>query len=347
MRAHVGTASLVDDRRDRLEPSARAGRGSDDVGAVRPPARRILIVEDDDLCWRAVDRALRSGGWRCEHATSVAEARALLRGTFDAVLIDLNLGDGGRGEEVLELLAANPTPVATVVLSGCGHEAGANALGLDGIPHIDKPPEFATLRAALDEEVELTRLVIARGLVGLVARAEKGLLRAMLGKLSATGGNQVRAALGLGLARSTLRNRMASYGLRSAAFKPPKTWSRATRLASGRTPPYRTPRKWVTVAVTADTAAVPRHPDFGATPTGGNHEGRFPQDWRARDHARDCERRLWHSSHRSWVRSCGEVHAGRARRARSDGGVPWRSPPRPGGLSARGDRSDSGVQRRS
>lgn len=205
MYANGGTPSLAGGRRERPEPKPEAGRGSDQLRASRRSPRRILIVEDDDPTWRSLERALRAHAWRCVHATSVAEARALLRGDFDAILIDLNLGDGGSGEDVLDLLAARPTPVATVVLSGQGKEARANALGLDGVPYLDKPPEFAALRAALDEEVALTRMVIAHGLVGLGARVEKGMLRAMIGKLRASGGNQCHAALALGLPRTTLR----------------------------------------------------------------------------------------------------------------------------------------------
>ncbi len=223
MGANAGTSSLAGVRGVRPEPLAEAGRDGDQLSASRRSPRRILIVEDDDPTWRALERSLRSHAWRCVHATSVAEARSLLCGDFDAILIDLNLGDGGRGEDVLDLLASRPTPVAAVVLSGQGKGAGANALELDGVPYLDKPPVFATLRATLDEEVELTRMVNARGLVGLGARIEKGTLRAMMGKLRETVGNQSRAALGLGLPRTTLREKMETYGLRSASFKRRKT----------------------------------------------------------------------------------------------------------------------------
>lgn len=181
--------------------------------------RRVLVVEDEDRCWRVVDRCLRRFGWRCERATSVAEARASLGGCFDAILLDLNLGAGGRGEEILELLAVRHAPMAVIVLSGCGTPGAANALGLDGVAYLEKPFAPATLLATLDEEVELTRLVIARGLIGLVARLEKKLLRAILGRLRATNGNQRRVALELALPRTTLRDKMEIYGLRSVAFE--------------------------------------------------------------------------------------------------------------------------------
>jgi len=195
--------------------------GGDGIEVPSTPPRRILVVEDEDLWWRAVERALRACNWDCERACSVAEVETLLRGgfDFDAVLVDLNLGDGGRGEDVLKLLAARPALIATVVSSAYGNSA--NTLGLHGVPHVDKSEPFDTLRAALDEEVELTRMVTSRGLPGAVARSEKGLLREILDSLRATGGNQLQAALRLGMPRTTLRDKMELYGLRSAAFKRP------------------------------------------------------------------------------------------------------------------------------
>jgi len=164
---------------------------------------------------------MRGTGWRSERAISVVDALAWLRRNFDAVLLNLNLGDGGHSEEVLELLATLRAPIAVVVHGGCGTRAGANKLGLDGIPYLEQPFAPGALLATLDEEVELTRLVTACGLIGIVARLEKQLLRAMLGKLRTTRGNQHRVAVELGIPRTTLRDKMAIYGLRSAAFRGP------------------------------------------------------------------------------------------------------------------------------
>jgi len=112
--------------------------GAGEPPAPRPPLRRVLVVEDEGSWFRAVERALRAHGWSCEHARSVAEARALLVRSFDAVLVDLDLGEGGRGEDVLERLGARPAPVPTVVLSACGDEGVANVLGLDTTPFEDE-----------------------------------------------------------------------------------------------------------------------------------------------------------------------------------------------------------------
>jgi DNA-binding NtrC family response regulator len=193
----------------------------------RAPLRsRVALIVEDDAYWRQIfARRLRDGGWRCEHASSVAEAQTALCRDFDAVLVDLNLGAGGRGEHVLELLASRALPVAVVVLSGYSGLIDANALGLEGVPFLHKGVEPEVLLATLDDEVELTCRVITRGLVGLVARTEKGFLRAILAKLRATGGNQSQAAAALGIPRTTLRDKMGAYGLESAAFKKPPACS--------------------------------------------------------------------------------------------------------------------------
>jgi len=218
-RTHARTASPVRDGRDPPDAQGSAQPGAGEPPAPRPPLRRALVVEDEDSWFRAVERAVRAHGWSCEHARSVAEARALLVRSFDAVLVDLDLGAGGRGEDVLTLLAARPTPVPTVVLSAYANQAVANVLGLDGIPFLDKMAGLATLLATLEQEVGLNRLMTARGLVGVFARVEKRLLCTMLDALRATGGNQSRAARRLGIPRTTLQDRMKVYGLRSAAFR--------------------------------------------------------------------------------------------------------------------------------
>jgi DNA-binding NtrC family response regulator len=183
---------------------------------------RTALVVDDDPHWRQIiTRRLHRGGWRSEHAASVVEARVALTAAFDAVLIDLNLGGGGRGEQVLELLACRALPVATVVLSAYAGLINANTLGLEGVPFLDKCVEPTILLATLDDEHELTRRVIARGLTGVVARTEKGLLRTMLAKLRASRANQRQAAVALGIPRTTLRDKMDAYGLESAMFKRP------------------------------------------------------------------------------------------------------------------------------
>jgi DNA-binding NtrC family response regulator len=99
---------------------------------------------------------------------------------------------------------------------------GPQQIDLHGkVTYLAKPPDTTTLLTTLGEEP--ARRVIARGLVGLVARTEGGLLRAMFVTLRATRGRPWQSALVLGTPRTTLRDRMNAYRLESAAFKRPKT----------------------------------------------------------------------------------------------------------------------------
>ena len=220
-RTHARTASSVRNARpSRGAPSEGAGDGSSPT--VQPPARRLLIVEDDEAVFRMVARVLRRRRWAPEHAASASAAVARLDDHFDAVLVDLDLGDGGRGERVLEALAARQRPTATVVVSGCGTPRIGNDLGLAGIPFLDKLTGIDALASTLEGEVEVVRLVTGRGLVGSVARSEMRLLREIVAALRATGGNQSAAADRLGIPRTTLRDWMHAYGLRREAFRPPR-----------------------------------------------------------------------------------------------------------------------------
>lgn len=170
--------------------------------------------------WRRVEQGRRSSGWTLEHARSLSEARPLLAARdLDAVVVDLDADERGDSRAVLELLAARPTPVATLVMGADGGPAGANALGLDGARYVE--PE--TLFEVLGDEVDLNRRVTARGVPGALATAEKGVLRKILAALRATGGNQSAAARKLGIPRTTLRDKLDLYGIRSATFGRRKT----------------------------------------------------------------------------------------------------------------------------
>jgi len=72
-----------------------------------------VLVVDDDASLRLLCRVnLELDGFRVVEAGSVAEAAALLAaGEFDAVLLDLHLGDGD-GRDLLASLGEDRPPVA-------------------------------------------------------------------------------------------------------------------------------------------------------------------------------------------------------------------------------------------
>jgi DNA-binding response OmpR family regulator len=74
---------------------------------------KTVLVVDDDASLRLLCRVnLELGGYRVLEAGSLAEAAAMLaEGEFDAVLLDLHLGDGD-GRDLLASLGQERPPVA-------------------------------------------------------------------------------------------------------------------------------------------------------------------------------------------------------------------------------------------
>lgn len=96
---------------------------------------RLLLVEDDRATYAALRGILSLRGWDVRVATSVAEARAELGESIDAVILDLMLPDGS-GEGLLPEIRAQfptiPVAVTTGISDGSRIEAveqmGATAL---------------------------------------------------------------------------------------------------------------------------------------------------------------------------------------------------------------------------
>lgn len=92
--------------------------------------RRLLLVEDDDDHAELFERVVRKvSGWTVgAHARSLGEATSRLDGaTWDAVVLDLNLGDS-RGIDTIESLSPRSLAVPVVVLSSLQDEATAEGV---------------------------------------------------------------------------------------------------------------------------------------------------------------------------------------------------------------------------
>jgi two-component system, NarL family, response regulator DesR len=77
---------------------------------------QALLVEDDPLVARAIERCLRARGAEVTIALTCAAARALER-NFDTAVLDIDLPDGDGIEVAGHLLASGRTP-AVVFFSG-------------------------------------------------------------------------------------------------------------------------------------------------------------------------------------------------------------------------------------
>ena len=120
--------------------------------------RSVLVVEDDELTRRFLCDQLAADGYRVAGAAAAGEAlRAIEVRRPDIVLLDLVLGDGGSGLEVLDRVRAadgggsriDPdTPV--VVLSGRSGEADRiRGLVRGADDYVCKPFSYAELVARL------------------------------------------------------------------------------------------------------------------------------------------------------------------------------------------------------
>jgi CheY-like chemotaxis protein len=120
-----GEASRVATAHEPLAP-APVVRAPAELGRVeRPPALRVLLVDDDPSIRIVADRALRRVA-SVETVGTAAEARArLAHASFDAIVCDLELPDA-RGDTLLAEVAASNPDVLRVLFTGAeGQESEA------------------------------------------------------------------------------------------------------------------------------------------------------------------------------------------------------------------------------
>lgn len=103
---------------------------------------RILIVEDDEFTGSLIMSALAHEGFVTELATSALSAKVALK-TFDpdAVLVDIDLGDGPNGIEFIQFVNKSNPEIAQILLSRFGDTVSAGARDAripDGVAYLRK-----------------------------------------------------------------------------------------------------------------------------------------------------------------------------------------------------------------
>jgi two-component system response regulator TctD len=113
-----------------------------------PAARRILVVDDEPLMARSLDRHFRRQGCSVRIAASLAEAAgAAGEGPWDLVLLDVSLPDGSGLALITRLRAAGPI----LLMTGESHAIAPD--GVSGIIHkpFDLPELERKVRALWDQ----------------------------------------------------------------------------------------------------------------------------------------------------------------------------------------------------
>ena len=110
---------------------------------------RALIVEDEPSFLTALATLVRAEGFDVEEATTLAEARPLLRDFHpDVLLLDLHLPDGS-GVRLLEEKDLDPVPESVLITGQASVETAVEALRSGASDYLTKPPDIARLKMIL------------------------------------------------------------------------------------------------------------------------------------------------------------------------------------------------------
>jgi DNA-binding response OmpR family regulator len=139
---------------------------------------RILLVEDDVMIGRSLDRALTRAGMAVDWVRSATDCANALRGSsYGLLLLDLGLPDGS-GLEILRTLRSQKSDTPVVIITA-RDDVASRVAGLDAgaDDYVMKPFDFdelnARIRAVIRRHQGRTSSTIAAGAVTLdLARHE-------------------------------------------------------------------------------------------------------------------------------------------------------------------------------
>ena len=113
--------------------------------------RRVLVIEDESRLRDMLQRAVRDMGFEIATVGSAeAGMRVLEQGTFDILIVDLNL-PGMNGMEMLEIVHKRWPDLQPIVLTGFGDLASAKkAMHMDAVDFLTKPCALGDLEVSLE-----------------------------------------------------------------------------------------------------------------------------------------------------------------------------------------------------
>ena len=136
---------------------------------------RILVVEDEENIRLFLTHLLQRDGYEAVAVSNGKEALALINSeTFDLAILDLNLGQGLNGIQILSYLRETSQEMSVIVLTGHATlDTAVDALRLGAHDYLFKPCEANMLRASIKSGLQ--KRLQAQNQQTLLSRLEQDL----------------------------------------------------------------------------------------------------------------------------------------------------------------------------
>jgi DNA-binding NtrC family response regulator len=133
--------------------STRDMRGREAAMEVPELRRRILIVEDETVFAKAVQKRLERSGYGCEIASTLGAARQSVAASEpDLVLLDMRLPDGSGLDFLRELRARPAGEVSVLVMSAYGEvDDAVSAMKQGATDYLKKPVDLEELMVNVEK----------------------------------------------------------------------------------------------------------------------------------------------------------------------------------------------------
>lgn len=171
-------------------------------------ANRLLIVDDDPVFQRSLQRAMERRNFVVDTAATVEEARALIeQRDYEYATIDLRVGDGN-GLDLLEFAGRTQPDMRCVILTAYGNVPTAvSATKLGACDYLAKPADASLIEASLRGTVR----PLKQGQT--FPRPEIQEFRYLLALYEQHGRNMSETARAAGMHRRTLQRILRRYGV--------------------------------------------------------------------------------------------------------------------------------------
>ena len=171
---------------------------------------RILIIDDDEVFAQTLARSFERREIESEIALNLTDATAAAQSAFDAVLLDLRLGEES-GLSILEELRSAQPNARILILTGFSSIATAvDAIKLGADNYLPKPAGAEEILRALEVDLDDSATEIPKQAPSLDRLEWEHIQRV----LSSNDGNVSASARELGMHRRTLQRKLAKRPVR-------------------------------------------------------------------------------------------------------------------------------------